>query len=246
MRSISEQTWLRMSAAHFVALARLRLASNGSAIDCLLSLLRLLRRVFAAGDDNIDAVSTVSSTASSTVGSTVSISLGWRRCGVRLQALGVARGRRHGLLELANVSGGDAAADLREALGAARLPVAENLLAKQILCSSNATLRRRHCQSVRPALAVARHDQSLQALEQGADCQAAACCEEDRRRQEEALQDCLIGTDQGLGSPFAARFHDAPALNSLREMAGRGGHDRNTRLRSVCGYMIDVLFAKLC
>ena len=57
------------------------------------------------------------------------ISLGWCRCGVRLQALGVARGRRHGLLELANVSIGDAAADLREALGAARLSVAEDLLA---------------------------------------------------------------------------------------------------------------------
>ena len=99
-----------MSAAHSVALARLRLASDGSAIGC--SLLLLNR----------------------------SIGLGWRRCGVRLQALGVARGRRHGLLELANVSIGDAAADLREALGAARLSVAEDLLAKQILRSSDATL----------------------------------------------------------------------------------------------------------
>ena len=119
-----------MSAAHSAALARLRLASDGSAIGC--SLLLLNR----------------------------SIGLGWRRCGVRLQALGVARGRRHGLLELANVSLGDAAADLREALGAARLSVAEDLLAKQILRSSDATL-------------------------------------------------------PGLGSSFAARIHDAPALSSL-------------------------------
>ena len=149
---ISKQTWLRMSAAHSAALARLRIASDGSAIGC--SLLLLNR----------------------------SIGLGWRRWGVRLQALGVARGRRHGLLELANVSVGDAAADLREALGAARLPVAEDLLAKDILGSSNATL---------PAL----------------------------------VGLVLAVTDPGLGSSFAARIHDAPALSSLTE----DGRARRTR-----------------
>ena len=61
------------------------------------------------------------------------------RC-VGLQALGVARDCRHGLAELANVSLGDATADVREALGAARLAVAEDLLAEQILGCSDAPL----------------------------------------------------------------------------------------------------------
>ena len=67
------------------------------------------------------------------------VGLGRHRC-VGLQALGVARDCRHGLAELANVSLGDATADVREALGAARLAVAVDLLAEQILGCSDAPL----------------------------------------------------------------------------------------------------------
>ena len=53
----------------------------------------------------------------------------------------------------------------------------------------------------------------------------SACREEDGRQQEEALQGCLIGTDTGLGSSYASRIHDAPALSFLTE----DGRVRRTR-----------------
>ena len=109
------------------------------------------------------------------------------------------------------------------------------------------TDRRRHCQSKRPALASERDDQSLEVREQGPDCQAAARSKEagseEAGRQEEAMQDGLIGGDPGLGSSFAARFHDAPAVSSLVG-DGRARRTRPEHLLVVaCGYMIDVLFA---
>ena len=110
------------------------------------------------------------------------------------------------------------------------------------------TDRRRHCQSKRPALASERHGQSLEARTQGPDCQAAgrskeAGSEEACRRQEEALQGSLIGRDPGLGSSFAARFHDASAGSSFVG-DGRARRTRPEHLLVVaCGYMIDVLFA---
>ena len=100
------------------------------------------------------------------------------------------------------------------------------------------TDRRHHCQSRRPALASERDDQSLEVREQGPDCQAAARSkeagsEEAGRRQEEALQDSLIGRDPGLGSSFAARFHDAPAVSSLVG-DGRARRTRPEHLLAAC------------